>query len=263
MGLQKMVRKLKRAILRDEPTYYDMFENQGERFFARLYLRQILGTIQGAGGSPPLELLDGGCQSGRLSIPLSRQGHRVTAVDTSDLALRRLRRHAKDEAASVKTIRADLTSWLPRQPTDSFDIVICTEVLYLRENYRQLLAEFIRVLKPAGLGFVSHRPGAYYLAEAFQRQDTQTARLILSRGEGKLWGSYYNWQTREELQGLYSSFDVEILSITPIGFLSWLAVNPEGLDEEGQDLLFQAETAPDQLSGGVGRYLLVSFRKRP
>ena len=39
--MHKVVRKIRRAILMDEPGYYDMYLNEGERFFARLYLHHI------------------------------------------------------------------------------------------------------------------------------------------------------------------------------------------------------------------------------
>jgi 2-polyprenyl-3-methyl-5-hydroxy-6-metoxy-1,4-benzoquinol methylase len=58
---------------------------------------------------------------------------------------------------SMNTIRADLGRWLPTQPTAGFDVVVCTEVLYLRPNHRTLLEQLIRVLKPGGLCFISHR----------------------------------------------------------------------------------------------------------
>ncbi|MBI1953035.1 MAG: class I SAM-dependent methyltransferase [Candidatus Omnitrophica bacterium] len=262
-ALKKAARKLKRALLRDEPTYYDMFQSKGERFFARLYLHQIRQTLRDQGWQPPKKLLDAGCQTGRLAIPLSQWGFKVTGVDTSDLALRRLRLHAAREAATVKTVRANLARWLPKQASSSYDAVLCTEVLYLRENWRELLAGLIRLLKPGGLGFISHRPRAYYVAEALGRKDTQAAQTVLSLREGKLWGSYYNWQTRQELEEIYRNAQMEILSIVPMGVLSWLAVNPDDLNESQQDLLFRAERDVSPKIQDSGRYLLVSFRRPP
>ncbi|MBI3318166.1 MAG: methyltransferase domain-containing protein [Candidatus Omnitrophica bacterium] len=259
----RMVRKARRAVFRDEPTYYDMFENPGEKYFARLYLAQIRKAIQ---ESPPrkgepLQILDAGCQAGRLAVPLALDGHEVTGVDTSDLALRRARRHAGEAQVQLKLIRADLAWWLPAQPQGSFDAVLCAEVLYLRENYRQLLQDLIRVLRPGGLCFISHRPTGYYLAEALQRRDWEGARQVLEKREGKLWGSYYNWQDPEELIPLYRTVGIDPARVFPIGFFSWLAVNPEGLPPEGQELLFQADQAFANPISASGRYLLVCGRK--
>ena len=243
----------------DEPGYYDMFLNPGERYFARLYLHHIRKFLpQGE----HLRILDAGCQTGRLSIPLALDGHAVTGVDTSPLALHRCRRHAQENKASLELIRADLGQWLPRCETGRFDAVICSEVLYLRQNHRVLLKELLRTLKPGGLCFISHRPTGYYLAEAFQRKDRDAIRLLLSASEGKLFGSYYNWQDREELERMYAQANMEVLEIAPIGFLSWLGVAPDALSEEEQELLFQADTHPRSRGDCSGRYLLVCGRKR-
>ena len=260
-NLHKIGRKLRRAILRDEPGYYDMFENPGERYFARLYLHRIRQTLQQREGQGPLTLLDAGCQAGRLAVPLGREGHRVIGVDTSDLALHRARRHAREQGVRLELVRANLGRWLPKQPEGRFDGVICTEVLYLRKNHQLLLQGLIRVLKPGGLCFISHRPPCYYLAEAFQRRDPAAVEQLCNGEEGLLFGSYYNWQDRAELERIYPALGVEILSIAPIGLLSWLSVPPDQLDEPWQDRLFQAELELSRSCPDAGRYLLVSGRK--
>lgn len=259
--LSRVARKLRRAIFRDEPDYYDMFENRGEQYFARLYLHAIRQTVQAEGHRPPLTILDAGCQAGRLAVPLAQDGHRVTGVDTSDLALRRAARHARDAAVTLRTIRADLTRWLPAQRPGTYDVVLCAEVLYLRDTYRALLENLIRMLKPGGLGFVSHRPTGYYLADARRRRDEATAQRIQSTREGVLWSSYYNWQSRDDLVALYRTLPVDLLSITAIGPISWTNVNLDTLDDAGQARLLQADLAAAP-SSELGRYLLVSVKKR-
>ena len=257
---KRTMRKVRRAILRDEPTYYDMFQNPGERYFAKLYLHQIQPALQ-AYLPGRLKILDAGCQAGRLAIPLAQAGHQVIGVDTSAVGLRRAKRHAKEVGTSLRLIRANLGGWLPAQPGESFDAVVCTEVLYLRQNHRELLEGLLRVLRPGGLCFISHRPRGYYLAEAFGHRDWNAVRLLISGKEGILLGSYYNWQNREDLELLYRILKVKLIAITPIGFFSWLAVKPDDLDEEGQDLLFKVETTFNKDYPGSGRYLLVTGQK--
>jgi len=268
--LKKMARKLRRALLRDEPGYYDMFLNPGERFFARIYLHEIGRRLQETnppepveGTRLPLEILDAGCQTGRLAVPLASVGHRVTGVDTSGLALDKARGHAREAKTSLTLVRADLGDWLPRTPAASFDAVLCTEVLYLRPNHRELLEGLVRVLRPGGFCFISHRPPGYYLAEAAGRKDWEATRTVLNNKEGKLFGSYYNWQSREELEQAYAGLGITGVRITPVGLLGWLAVQPDQLDEEGREQLFEAELAlADEQPAQVGRYLLVSGQKQ-
>lgn len=254
--LYKIARKIRRAVLMDEPGYHDMFLNEGERFFARLYLHHIRQTI----AVHPLNLLDAGCQSGRLAIPLAGDGHRVTGLDTSLLAIHKARHHAKQAGVALRWVRSDMGSWMPRQPAGSFDAVVCTEVLYLRENWRELLSGLIRLLKPGGLCFISHRPPAFYLAEARERQGQEAIQTLLSgAGEGLVCGSYYNWQKRDDLRRLYEESGIAVLKIVPIWRLS-RTVNPVHVSEEQRERLFQEEiSAPDD--NADGRYLLVCGKK--
>lgn len=260
--MHKIARKIRRAVLRDEPGYYDMFLNAGERFFARLYLHHVRDLLREQERQPPLRILDAGCQTGRLAIPLAGDGHRVVGVDTSSLALHKCRRHAAEAGTTLELVRADLGRWLPGGPPESFDVVVCSEVLYLRDNYRTLLEGMVRLLRPGGICFISHRPTGYYLAEAFQRRDPEAIQTLLTKKEGKLFGSYYNWQDREDLEILYPPLGVEILRIVPVGFLAWLGLRPDALSEEEQELLFQAEIHPRSRLDCSGRYLLVCGRKR-
>ena len=260
-AFHKLVRKVKRAVLLDEPGYYDMFLNEGERFFARLYLHEIRNAIREAGLKTPLKILDAGCQTGRLAIPLAKEGHHVTGVDTSRLALHKASQHAKEEGARLRLVRADLSSWLPKQPAGSFDLVLCAEVLYLRSNYRELLQGLLRLTRSGGLCVVSHRPAAYYLAEALQHGDKEAAERVKNSREGTLFGSYYNWQEPEDLKRLYREMNVELLKIAPIGFLSWRGIRLDGLTPEEQEKLFQQEIAPREHPADSGRYLLAVARK--
>lgn len=258
-----ITRKLRRAILRDDPTYYDMYENAGERYYARLYLHQISEVLRTHSSGGALRILDAGCQTGRLAIPLAHAGHQVTGVDTSGVGLKRAQRHAEQLGAPLTVVRADLGHWLPTQPTAGFDVVVCTEVLYLRTNHQALLAELVRVLKPGGLCFVSHRPAGYYLLEAFRRRDWASVKQVMSSSEGCIIdGSYYNWQDRATLDARYRALGVEPIAITPIGPLSWAGIAPDHLDAEGQELLFRIETTTHPLNNSSGHYLLMSGRKQ-
>ena len=241
----KILRKIRRAITHDEPGYYDMFLNKGERFFARLYLHHIRSVIQEEAAGP-LKLLDAGCQTGRLAIPLARDGHRVTGVDTSAVAIHKARNHARQAGVDLRLVRANLGAWLPKQPAGSFDAVLCNEVLYLRENWRELLKGLIRLVRPGGLCFISHRPPSFARSQ--------------ESGEGKVDGSYYNWQKREDLRKIYEGSGIQVRKIAAIWNLS-RTVNPEKVTEQQRDQIFQEEiSVPD--GSGDGRYLLVCGKKR-
>ena len=113
-------------------------------------------------------------------------------------------------------MKGDILKVLPRFPKESFDAILCIEVLYLRRNFRNILSAFHEVLKGKGLLMTSHRPQAYYLKLAQQKQDIETARFIEKHREGALWGSYFNWQAPSALPDLYRSVGFTVREIRPI-----------------------------------------------
>lgn len=258
-GISRVLSKVRRALLRDDPAYYDMYENPGEQHLGRLYLNQIEQTLRSEKLGVSLSILDAGCQAGRLMIPLALAGHQVTGVDTSGVGLKRAKRHVRENGARLKLIRADLTKWLPAQPREQFDAVVCTEVLYLRRNYRELLSGLVRVVKRGGLLFISHRPSGYYLTESLEHRHWDSVRTLLTCPEGMILGSYYNWQDAKELEALYKNLSVKILKMVPIGELNPLP-GPGELSEVGRDLLEQAHNQGRFRNSG--RYLFVSGIKK-
>ncbi|MEV8168508.1 daptide-type RiPP biosynthesis methyltransferase [Microbacterium paraoxydans] len=87
----------------------DLYAGAGTDFYDRLVgpdraeIREVLGLAHTAPG-PVLDLAAG---SGRLTIPLARSGHRVTAVDLSADMLARLR-GAVPHGATVECVVADM-----------------------------------------------------------------------------------------------------------------------------------------------------------
>ncbi|WP_431790720.1 daptide-type RiPP biosynthesis methyltransferase [Microbacterium paraoxydans] len=87
----------------------DLYAGTGTDFYDRLVgpdraeIREVLALARAVPG-PVLDLAAG---SGRLTIPLARSGHRVTAVDLSADMLARLRRAVPHEA-TVECVVADM-----------------------------------------------------------------------------------------------------------------------------------------------------------
>jgi ubiquinone/menaquinone biosynthesis C-methylase UbiE len=101
-----------------------------------------------AGVEPPAEVLDAPGGFGRHSIPLAEAGYRVTTVDRSPVQLEEGRRRAGD-AEWPGFVEADFRE-LPFED-GSFDAVLnlFTSIGYRGEDGdRQMLAEFLRVLRP-------------------------------------------------------------------------------------------------------------------
>lgn len=257
--MQKVVRKVLRAIADYDPDYYDMYADANEAFFATLYVERIRRHAAAAGIHPPARLLEAGCQAGRLVIPLAKLGFQVTGIDTSGYALRRARAHAKTARVDARLIRGDLLNVLRSRPSVSYDIVVCAEVLYLSPTYREMLQALAGAVRPGGLLCVSHRPKFYYLFEALKRYDVAAALDVLKRTEGPYGDSaYYNWQTREELRALYDALGLEWLASYPIDRVAWLSgMSPSQLTEAQRDELRALELRLPVDGESMGRYVFV------
>lgn len=102
-----------------------------------------------------LRIVELGGGTGRISLPLAREGHSVVAVDRMEPMLARLRHKLADEPAllpRVRPLQADITD-LPL-PAESADLVIAPfNVLMHLYRWQDLLACFkgaARVLVPGG-----------------------------------------------------------------------------------------------------------------
>ncbi|MEB3369660.1 class I SAM-dependent methyltransferase [Saccharopolyspora mangrovi] len=116
-----------------------------------------------AGNVSGRRILDAGCGSGALSAKLRDRGALVTGIDSSAGMLASAKRKLGDDA---DLHLADLRNRLPFAD-EAFDDVVASLVLHYIEDWSPTLAEFRRVLKPAGRLIVSveHPFVAYTISE--------------------------------------------------------------------------------------------------
>lgn len=257
---KQLIKKLFRAVANFDPGYYDMYADMREKLFAKLYLEHILRHCRESGILPPAHILDAGCQTGRLMIPLAQAGYRVSGIDTSGFALRKARNHLAQAKVSAKLIKGDLLEVLQRGEPSQYDVAVCAEVLYLSSDYRRMLELLAHSVRRGGLLFISHRPLAYYLIEALKQADYQTAETVINSREGQFReSSYYNWQTEDDLRQLYASFNLKVLGMYPIDRLAWLSgTDVARFDEESRNLWLKAELDSVQEFKSVSRYVLLA-----
>ena len=116
-------------------------------------------SVTGAG--PDTHFLDLGVGTGRFALPLLEHGCRVTGIDLSDQMMERLREKV-GHTTRLTLLIADARS-LPF-PDHSFDVVLAMQVLPLIPEWRTVLDEARRLLKPTGsfvLGSNRAMPGPY------------------------------------------------------------------------------------------------------
>jgi SAM-dependent methyltransferase len=97
-------------------------------------------------------LLDMGCGTGAISVAASRYVASVVAVDTSPGLLASSRAWADREGRSNLTFRQ---ASLLDLPPDSFDIVICSDVIEHVEDQQGVAAAIARSLAPEGVYYLS------------------------------------------------------------------------------------------------------------
>lgn len=139
-----------------EPDYWDELFDEiylstySKRFEEVDAAQEALAAARLAGIEPPAEILDAPAGFGRHSIPLAESGYHVTALDRSAVQLEEGRRRA-GEAEWPKWVQADFRN-LPFEDA-SFDALLnlFSSVGYRGEQGdRQMLGEFLRVLRPGG-----------------------------------------------------------------------------------------------------------------
>jgi SAM-dependent methyltransferase len=112
----------------------------GNRLINRVETRLIAANVVGR------DVLDVGIGSGRASLPLLDQGITVTGIDSSQAMLDECRRRAGGRPIRLEV--GDVTA-IPFA-AEAFDSVVSLNVLTHFPNWRELLPEWLRVLRPGG-----------------------------------------------------------------------------------------------------------------
>ncbi|WP_025845626.1 class I SAM-dependent methyltransferase [Paenibacillus ehimensis] len=104
---------------------------------------------EGLGGREGQAVLDMGTGPGFFSILLSRMGHRVTAIDASQGMIETASRNFKAAGVNVKVYVGD-AAHLHAEKDNTFDAVVCRDVVWTLPDPYGAYAEWYRILKPGG-----------------------------------------------------------------------------------------------------------------
>jgi len=265
----KLRRSLERNLFGKDPHYQDPYDDPAEQYYARIYLKYLFEKIDSEFRHQQIKILDLGCHTGRLSIPLALAGHRITGIDSSRFHVKRAQQHAQKARVHGRFLAGDGFRLLRRFPEESFDLVLCTEVLYQRPTFREDMASLQRVVRSGGLLATSHRTRFFYLSRALRERDFETAETVLRHSEGELGASYFNWQSPSELRSIYQDLGFDLLRLVPIGtFTGNGGDGMAALCDLGQmknferEKLFSLEADDSEEFANSGRSLLAIGRKR-
>jgi len=244
----------------------DMWRDPGEQFYGRLYLEAVRGELS---AKPRLRILDVGCQSGRLAIPLAMDGHDVTGVDISAEWLDACKRHCDADGVEVDLICGDVASVINMFPAGHFDVLLCTELLYTARNAETILRGLAGVVNRGGLVITSHRTKFYLMSTLVRYRMFEEAARLADFSEGEVLGAYYNWFTEAELGEMYNRAGLSITNTIGIGVVSGIGVDglaslvsPSQLNPKERSGLLSLERQLGRDSKATARYLLVVARPR-
>src|SRR5439155_1082768 len=131
---------------------YDLSKDTIERHqFGDPLLRHLTDKILQLIDLPGGRALDVGCGAGRLAVALARRGFEVDGVDVAASVVEQAAQLASEAGISARFFVADFRQPDARFPDETYDLVVCSEVVEHVESWRSVLDNIARVLKPGGL----------------------------------------------------------------------------------------------------------------
>ena len=133
-------------------SWAEIYDEVYERSFGMFYSSLTETTLEVVRILVPQNsnIIDFGAGTGRLVLPLSRDGYNVTAVEPSEKMLEQLQK--KDLKRSVKTFQATMESY-KGDPSDDLALCVFTVILYIldTQSLKNSLQSVYDSLKQDGL----------------------------------------------------------------------------------------------------------------
>ncbi|MBS3913928.1 MAG: class I SAM-dependent methyltransferase [Bacteroidetes bacterium] len=113
----------------------------------------VLRNIESSRLNQKLDIADIGCGTGIMSVMWARQGHTVYGLDVNEALLEIAGQRAMEEGLAIEFSLGSATQ-LP-WADQSMDVCIAPELLEHVVEWEACLKEFVRILKPNGILFIS------------------------------------------------------------------------------------------------------------
>lgn len=236
-----------------------MYTHKAERFYFEEYASHILPFFE-KGKS----LLDIGCQMGRFTIPAAKAGMEITATDIKSGFFRFIKRQLKGYS-QITFRKENLEQTCQAFPPESFDMILCIELLYNLHDPDENIKKLALLLKPGGLLVTSHRTPGYYIYRFVKTSNYKAINQIIDGNH-----PYYNAQTMDKLKQILRDSNLNVKCVEPIGMFSGFGkdafthiANPGKLNPEQKSALKMLETSPElkNLFSNNARYLLAVSEK--
>lgn len=157
-------------------------QNQARPWNRLRYLLVEANLQRVIGDSAPLRVIDVGGGDGRDALPLALRGHNVLVLDDAPAMLAETERRAKEAGAGdrICTQRIDVAGGELPVAVESFDLVLCHNVLQYLPDPAHLLRLMANTLRPGGwLSLLIPNPASETLRHALQQRDLPAALASL------------------------------------------------------------------------------------
>ncbi|HYK97503.1 MAG TPA: class I SAM-dependent methyltransferase [Candidatus Acidoferrales bacterium] len=159
-------------------------------------------------GGPLLEL---GVGSGRVAIPLAKDGHEIVGIDRSKAMLARAAKRAKEQRAKLTLVEADMRTFSLERTFALVTIPFNTFLMLTPDERWACLARCREHLTPTGrLAIDVFQPDPNIVAgldgavrEDWRRKDPDTGHVVtkFSSTRGNVDATTFHWWYDEELDG--------------------------------------------------------------
>lgn len=102
-----------------------------------------------------LNIIDVGCGGGLISLPLSKLGANITAIDANLSNIKILSNYLKNTDLSVNPINTTVEEYIIKYPNHLYDVVLCLEVIEHVKNQDVFIKNLLKLLKTSGILILS------------------------------------------------------------------------------------------------------------
>ncbi len=158
------IRAVKQTMNQDKTRVYKYWQKRSASFGFGLYdeaVEEWKTRIKRHLPEGQLKVLDAGTGTGFMAAVMAMLGHDVTGVDLCSKMIERAKGNAESAGLTIQFMCTDAGE-LPFA-NETFDVMVCRNVLWALTNPKEVIAQWHRVLKPGGILMYFDGNHYYYL----------------------------------------------------------------------------------------------------
>jgi len=184
---EKILAENRRVHALESSLYLERHPEQ-TNFFQTRILQKSLDKLCAELGNRESRVLDLGCGTGYLTLPMLAKGHRMTGVDLSNEMLEVLKQKISPTANSRSTLTVMGVEDFVETDTESYDAVVLSALLHHLYDYESIVRRICRKLSSGGCLWIFFEP--------LKQEIASSLRFILHKIIARLDESVYRIEMR-------------------------------------------------------------------